>query len=797
MFTPLLIICQSLFFTFSGTVKDAQTKEVLPTAYVRLETVASVMTANDGGFSFSKVPSGTYSIQVRFAGYDVWEDSIFLTKNIDSFSIELTPSVLNERVIVEGIRSVDNFPVTTVELNKQQLQEKYYGYDVPYVINNTPAVNAYSDNGTGIGYSYFRLRGIDQTRINLTVNGIPINDPENQGFFFNNFADLTSSAQQIQIQRGVGTSTNGTAAFGGSINILTNDLKPSPHAAIHLGYGSFQTSRITAEAGTGILPNKTAFYGRISSIQTDGYRQQSASAVRSWFFSGASYGKKSILKFNAWGGFSTNELSYVGVSKATLDTARRNNPLTPAETDYFNQTFFQLQYSKSFNSSWKLSASAYHVMGTGWFDVRFNDWPYALMNMPDVNGNTTANFIARYWLKQRFTGAFATLHHKYSKGDTYIGVHANAFASDHYMTVPWASTYPSTLEPNHEAYFNTGYKNEASIFFKHQHVFNSKWTAFIDAQLRSASFRYKGEDKPIYRDTFDVEKMNWLFFNPKAGIAYQLSKGLKWYATIGKTSREPARIDYLTDDRANFDVKQSDVKPERVVNIETGMKIKTGSWIGQVNLYAMEFKNEIVLTGQLNAFGLPLRSNAAGSFRRGIEVDLNYTINKNWSVYNATSLSYNRLKEFNQKYVVNDENGNYLRDTSVLYTNVQPVFTPSFIFNQGIRYSIPSILQVDVIGKYMSSSFLDNSNVEAVLLPSFGFVDARVTLFLNRWIKQGQYTLSLQCNNVTNQLYSHSGSVSVYGYVLTQSGNSITNSTSPSFFPAATRNFMLTFSAKF
>ncbi|MFN8415971.1 MAG: TonB-dependent receptor [Cytophagaceae bacterium] len=797
MLAHLLFICQAALFQISGTVKDKNTQEVLPSAYVSVKGIGVTTSNHEGVFTLKNVPSGSYVLLVSYTGYSTYEDTIQVSGDIQSLIVELIPSEVNESVVIQAIRADDKIPVTITELNKVQIQNKYYGYDVPYVINNTPSVNAYSDNGVGIGYTYFRMRGIDQTRINLTVDGIPINDPENQGFYFNNFADLTSSAQKIQIQRGVSTSTNGSSAFGGAINILTTNLSSTPNATVHLGYGSFNTSRVTVEANTGMLPGKVAFYGRVGQINTDGYRDHSGSNIKSYFFSAAKYGNKSVLKLNVWGGYAANKLAYVGISKGDLDTNRKFNPLTTAETDYFNQNVIQLQYSKSFNSRWKMSASLYHMNNTGWFDVRFNDWYYSLMNMPDVNGSPTADFMARYNLKQRFNGVFGYLQHTYSKGDMYLGVHANAFAADHYMTVPWASAFPAGYDPTHEAYFNTGYKNEVSMFFKNTHAITSKLTSFIDLQVRYSSFRYKAEDKPIYRDTFNVENMHWVFFNPKAGLTYTLTKSTSLYASVGATSREPARLDYLTDDRANFDVKQSDVKPEHVIDIEAGTRVKNDKWQFQGNVYAMEFKNEIVQTGQLNSFGFPLRSNTKSSFRRGVEIDLTYKISKSFSLINSTSLSYNRIKEFNQKYSILNNGGNYLRDTIVTYNNVTPVYTPSFILNQGVRYNYNDILSVEIIGKYMAKTFLDNSNAESLTLPAFGFIDARATMKFNRWIKSGDYALSVQVNNITNQLYAHTGSVNILGYSLTQNGGTYTNTTAPSYFAAATRNVMVTLSAKF
>jgi iron complex outermembrane receptor protein len=800
MIYSFLLLVQIQLFQLIGVVKNENNEPVKDAVVLIQPTNQQATTDSSGKFVLNEMPAGTYEISILHVGYLPIKRTVEITNNTQlDFNIQ---SYTSEEVVVEGFRANDDLPITKTTLDKQAIQEKYFGYDVPYVINNTPSINAYSDNGIGTGYTYFRMRGIDQSRVNLTINGIPTNDPENHGYYFNNFSDLSSSAESIQIQRGVSTSTNGTAAFGGAINITTAQLSTTPNAAVHLGYGSFNTSRVTVESNTGLINDKFAFYGKVSNIQTDGYRDHSGNKLTSYFLSGAAYGKKSVLKLNAFGGFANNELSYLGIDKNTLANNRTFNPLTESEKDYFNQNFFQLQYNKTITSKINISASAYHVRGNGWFDVRFYNYPYAFMNMPDVTiGSTTltsTNFMARYWLKQKFTGAYATINYQSKKWNNYIGIHANNFSCDHYMTVPWAEVYPTGMEPNNEAYFNTGTKQDISGFAKATYSITKKWLMYADLQLRYTAFQYKAEDKPIYRDTFNVEKMNWLFLNPKLGVKYLLSEQISLYTSIGKTSREPARIDYMMDDRAISDIKQSDVKPEEVIDIELGADWKKKQWMIHLNAYAMEFKNEIVLTGELNGFGYPLRKNAESSFRRGIELEFDWKINKYFSLFNASNFSYNRIKTMKQQYNIYDGSGNYVGDSLVVLNNTQPLYTPSIMVNQGIRIQPIHWIHFEMIGKYMGASFLDNANLKETQLPSFFFVDARLNAKLPLKSSRAVYSLSIQANNIFNQLYAHSGNVSVYGYSLTQNGSGgVNNTTAASYLPAATRNFMVTLSAQF
>ena len=250
-----------------------------------------------------------------------------------------------QEFVVKGIKANENLPITQTTLDSKQIKQKYYGADIPSLINYTPSINGYSDNGMGIGYSFFRLRGMDQTRVNTTVNGIPVNDPENMGVYFNNFADLASSAESIQIQRGVGTSTNGVASFGGSVNILTKNLAPKQSATLNFGYGSFGSSRATLEYQSGLINKKLAFYGRISNLQTNGYRNNSGAKITSYLFSAGYFWKKSVLKLNIFGGYAENKLAYNGIDANTLNSNRTFNPLVNGESDAFKQTFYQLHYS--------------------------------------------------------------------------------------------------------------------------------------------------------------------------------------------------------------------------------------------------------------------------------------------------------------------------------------------------------------------------------------------------------------------------------------------------------------------
>jgi iron complex outermembrane receptor protein len=799
MLSYILLLSQLLNFSIKGTVTDSKTNESIEGAVIVLiETNKNSSSDANGNFEFTDLAVGTYTVEIKTLGYEPMSQTFVLTDKEERLNIALIPvEKVSEEIVVTAIRANSQTPVTQFNMSEQEIKAKYYGHDIPALINNAPSIITYSEAGNGIGYSYFRLRGIDQTRINMTINGIPVNDPETQGYYFNNFADLATSLKSIQIQRGVGTSTNGAASFGGAVNMITKDLSDKPSFSFSSGYGSFVSRRLSAELQTGLIKNKFAFYGRMSNVGTDGYRDHSSVNVNSYMVSGAYYGKKSLLKINSFGGEAGSTLAYVGTDKSIIDTNRTYNPLGSDNKDHFRQTFHQLQYTYEFNKKINLASSAYFVKGDGYFDLYFPNYGYSYLNMPNLSPtDTTTNVIASYKLNQYFYGAMAFLNYTGDKIKVNIGLHGNMFKSDHYMQTKWAQNLPPNIGPNYEAYFNTGYKNELSSFLKVQYDLTEKVLLFADAQVRTTNFQYKAKDKEIFRDTFKVENMSWLFFNPKLGARYYLTKQTSFYLSGGKTTREPTRIDYLGDDRANFDVKQSDVKPETIYNLEIGNEIRSQKVKLNTNIYFMEFRNEIAATGALNYFGYSIRKNVPQSFRRGIEFDWMWQINKVFAVMNTSAFSYNRIKTYTQELAIYDSTGaNTYTTESAVHKNVIPVLTPSVTVNQGIRLTPLSWLSLDIIGKYVSKMYLDNTNSEDLTTPAFVFADLRLGIKLNSIIKTGDHSLSFQLNNFTNSKYYNSGTPNQF---LSESGNGmLTRVAYPSYYPAATRNFFVTLNMKF
>ncbi len=722
-----------------------------------------------------------------------------LIVGVNSFA--QTDSTNNKRsldsLVVSAVLAKPTYPVTQINLSRAQIKQRYYGADIPTLLCSTPSFNAYSDNGTGIGYSAYRLRGLDATRINFTINGIPVNDPENQGVFTNNFADLASSAQSIQVQRGVGTSSNGTASFAGSIHVQTQLPAESSQVEINTGVGSFNSRRLTANYHTGLLAGKVAFYGRISQVSTDGYRKNSAAEINSMQLSAAYYGKKNRWLMNIIDGHSKSQLSYLGVDEKTYKDNRKSNPFTQGEQDAFKQTFYQLQWTNTINKYSSLSASAYYVRSNA---PQFENYfaapgftPLSYFNLPDVIiGQDTikdTDVMASYRLNQHFYGAFINYFYQKKNWMLQFGTHVNSFSSDHFMEVKWARVLPGQPLNKHQAYFNTGYKTEASGFAKINYNLSSQVHFFADMQLRHTSFKYKGKDLAIRRDDFLVEDMQWLFFNPKVGFRYDIKPQTSIYLFAGSTRREPTRFDYFQDDFATRNVKQNDIKPEQVLDIEAGIDYVKKNITIHANVFMMKFTNQILNTGQINSFGYSTTTNVPSSQRNGIEFSIDYTLNKFISFTHNSMFSVNTIKEIKQFYTKED-----FTDTAIVFKHTTPALTPSVIINQGMRLTLSKGVFVEAIGRYVSEQYLDNTENRNALIESFWFVDTQLAFSLKQWVKIGEPSVSMRVNNITNQLYAPSGSIA-YGSNTINNSNQI--GTSPAFFAAASRNFFVTLTYKF
>jgi iron complex outermembrane receptor protein len=650
-----------------------------------------------------------------------------------------TPSTTDpefaETIVVSAIRADEVTPVTKTDIPREEIEEQYHGQDVPLLLREVPSVNAWAESGVGgAGYSYITLRGVSATRINFTLDGVPLADSEDMGTYFVDFPDLARSLQSIQVQRGVGTSTFGTPSFGGSVNMESIDLATEQSIDATLGLGSFENRQVSAGYHSGTLAGGLALYARLSFLENDGYRDNSATKQRNLFFSASKPVGEGLLRLTGFSGHEQQQLSFYATDAFTLETNPRSNPLRPEEKDSFGYDLAQLQYIRPLSTSADMTASVYYQRGYGWyrlFDYGTDD-------------------LRQYGLDGMLLGGLVT----YAKTSNAItlntGVHANRFRRDHTRDAVASQT---------RDYANDGEKGEVNAFAKVSYD-AGRVHLYGDAQVRHSTFAYHGD--------VDIDSISWTFFNPKVGARYDLSARSSVYASAGVSTREPTRNDmFLGEDNPSVAHDLRAVRPERLTDLEAGW-----AWRGprvqlEANVYAMEFRNEIAATGELSEIGLALRRNVDRSYRRGIELDATVQATPSVRLRTNANLSRNRIAQWTQ----------FVEGRKLVFEDVEPLLTPSAIVNQAIDYTPNARFSVGGVGRWVGRAYLDNTNTAGLEAPSFFVLDAKASYAVTDWAR-----VSLQVNNaLDNDTIRPSG----YSY-LYFAGEELTGDAY--YYPQAMRN---------
>lgn len=612
-----------------------------------------------------------------------------------------------EAVIVTAIRGDAEAPVSRTTLDRATIEQRHFGQEVPLLLQGAaPSLTAYAETGSNWGYSYLRLRGLDQSRINLTLDGIPLNDPEDQVLYFADFPDLFSSIQSVQVQRGVGTSSTGTAAFAGSINFETMPVANTTRGMeAELQYGAFNARRAMLAMRSGLLSNRLAASLRLSAQSTDGYRYHSGVRGISGLLNVAWVGDHDIVKLMATAGHMKDTLSYLAVPLSQLTIDRRTNPLQPNELDSFGEQLVALTYTRAASASTSVSSTAYRLSASGNYDVAIAPelWNFGLA------------FVTY--------GLTSALHYERPGLRADLGLNGSTYARDH----------EAAIRPHLDdlLYRNTGHKQEVSAFAKLSYE-RSRVTWFGDLQLRHPRFSYT----PDAHAGISARSIDWTFVNPRAGATVLASPGVHLFASYGITTREPTRTDMLAG-ADNLDIANassigalSRVKPERVGDLEVGLSIERTRWQLKGNVYSMDFRHEIAPIGALSVTGSPLRRNVASSYRRGVELEGTLRPWPHLVLAANATLSRNRIATYA------DSSGELPRT----YRNVAPLLSPSFLTSHRIAYTGWSRLELSAEGRYQSRAFLTNTGNQALQLPAMYVVDGAATVHLGRWavIVRGQ-----------------------------------------------------------
>ena len=799
MFMPLLAFSQS---TLKGTVKGND-GTLIPEVQVEIQdTFYKTYTNQDGAFLFGKLELGSYQLNFSVEGYETLSKNIQFVAKDQEIQVVLTKhSQLMEEITVSAVRANPKIPTTYSEVNLKEIEQANFGQDLPYILNSTPSTVVTSDAGAGVGYTGIRIRGVDPTRTNVTINGIPINDSESHGMYWVNMPDLSSSVDNIQVQRGVGTSSNGASAFGASINVETNTLNKEAYGTVDNSFGSFNTLRNTVKAGTGLLNNKFIIDTRLSGIQSDGYVDRSASDLKSYMLSGVWLGENSTLRATLFSGKEKTAQAWYGTPESVINGNQeeiiayadrnyiygsdRENLLTSGrkynyytydnEVDNYQQDHYQLHFNHSFNKDLKLSAAAHYTRGRGYFEQYkagedFGDYGFTPIILSSDTINTT-DLIRRRWLDNHFYGSVFSLNYDKEALSLIFGGGANRYQGGHFGEVVWAE-FSSDSQIRDRYYDNDADKFETHIYLKGTYKLG-ELTLYGDMQYRHIDYTFLGIDQ-VDGSIVEVNQTRTFdFFNPKAGMMYDFDERNNIYASLAVANREPVRKDF----RENTPENQP--KSERLINLESGYRYKGHNLMVNANMYYMHYTDQLVITGQINDVGDYTRTNVDVSCRAGLEVDAGYRLSNNLSVTGNTTLSNNKIKAFNE-YIDNYDLGG--QDT-IAHTNTDLAFSPNVIASAGLQYEPLEGMSIRFLGKHVGDQFLDNTATQTRKLDAYTTFNLQVKYTLKDVVFK-ETSFAFMVNNIFNELYENNGYT--WGYVY-DGQRTVENF----YYPQAGRNFLV------
>jgi iron complex outermembrane receptor protein len=695
----------------------------------------------------------------------------------ESDTISLEKIVLDE-VLVSAVRVTKETPVTFSNLTKEQIMPRNLGQDIPVLMNFLPAVVTTSDAGAGVGYTGIRVRGSDATRVNVTINGIPYNDSESHGTFWVNLPDFASSTESLQLQRGVGTSTNGAGAFGASLNILTEAISREAFGTISSSYGSFSTLRNNLKFSTGLLNEHIEISGRLSRIKSDGYIDRAASELNSYFLQGAYADDNTLIKAVLFGGHEVTYQSWFGIDAETLVSDRTFNPagmytdengntqFYDKEEDNYKQDHFQLHWNETISPLWSTTIALHYTKGRGYFEQFREDDDFAIYGITPivVDGEevNTTDLIRRRWLDNDFYGAVFSAKYQKDKINLIMGGGWNSYNGDHFGEIIWARFAGNGMIRD-RYYDDDSKKTDFNVFGKLNYEISKSWRLFGDLQYRNVGYRANGDDTGMVDDTFN-------FFNPKIGISYNLDNTNNLYLSLAVANREPNRNDY----------ESGNPRPEKLNDLELGWRYVSPSVQVNTNIYYMRYKDQLVLTGELNDVGAPLRANVGDSYRLGFEIDASVSIGKYFKLQPNLALSANKNIDFI-----------FLRDGEIENLgNTNIAYSPEIVAGNIFTYLPNENFQISLLTKYVGRQYMGNIDAESSVLEGYSQTDFNVQYGIktNSFIKS--IVLSGLINNIFNAQYVSNGYFFTYDDDFSNPGT-ITTIEGAGYYPQAGINFLL------
>ncbi|WP_282072077.1 TonB-dependent receptor [Polaribacter atrinae] len=767
LFAGMLANAQT--FTLNGKVVD-ENNDSLPGATILVkETKKGISTDFDGKFSVN-LNKGDYTIQVSFIGYKTVSKTVSLTKN-DTIAFSLLPNAtVLEEVLVSAVRVNADVPVTFSNLSKKEIATRNLGQDIPILLNYMPSVVSSSDAGAGVGYTYMSVRGSNGERINVTVNGIPYNDAESHGSFWVNLSDFASSTQNLQLQRGVGTSTNGSGAFGASLNILTDAVSEEASAEISNSFGSYGTRKHTVKFSTGKINEHFEVAGRLSNIKSDGYVDRASADLKSYYLQGSYTDENTLIKAITFGGKEVTYQAWEGLTADQLKEDRRQNPYTyENEVDDYDQNHYQLHWNEKLNENWSTTLGLNYTKGAGFFEQFKEERDAADYGNLIVDGT---DVIVRRWLQNDFYVVNFNTNYKTDKLNFISGISYSNYTGDHFGEVIWGEDLAPNVNIRDRYYFSDAKKTDFSIFAKATFDISEKLSGYADLQGRFVGYQTKGITSDIA--AIDVDA-NFNFFNPKVGLTYKINDDNNLYTSFAVANREPNRNDF-----------EGGVTTHETLNdLEFGWRLKKENLKLNTNIYYMDYKNQLVLTGALDDVGAPVRATSGNSYRLGLEIDADITVSDQFSIKPNAAFSSNKNEDF---FIT--RNG---IDTPESLGNTDLSFSPEVVAGNMFIYKPIENLQISFLSKYVGKQFMSNFSSKISdndVLDDYFTSDLNIVYEINPNKIFKSIVFSALINNIFNTEYLDRGYYYTYDDTWSDP-NKITTVDGAGYYPQATRNFLV------
>jgi iron complex outermembrane receptor protein len=780
--------------TMSGQITDEQGNPILGARLKIRGTYLICASDINGRYQLNLDANTTYVLEISQIGFQTVLDSVIVGDQnfIKNYTL-LPPHFMTNSVVVNASTVDDNSPMTFNNINREQIEKMNFGQDIPYLLDEIPSSVVSSDAGAGIGYTGIRIRGTDPTRTNVTVNGIPLNDSESHGVFWVNMPDFVSSVDNIQVQRGVGSSSNGGAAFGAGIHMTTNTVNRNAYGEIENAAGSFNTMRHTIRMGTGLINNQFSLDARLSKISSDGYIDRASSDLRAFYISGAWLKENHSLRFNIFSGKEVTYQAWNGVFQDDLLNNRRMNSAGMYvddngdiqyygnEVDNYQQTHYQLHYTGRLNKNFNQSLSLHYTRGLGYYEQfrrndRFSTYGLTPIQIYDATLDSVltvnrTDLIRRRWLDNHFYGVVYGLTYDNDKGlQVTFGAAANQYIGDHYGEIIWAR-FASQSEIRDRYYDNRAVKSEVNSYIRANYQI-SKWNFFGELHYRFIDFRFTGNAVVFEEMTLTNQTVNYHFLNPKAGFTYRLNDSHSFYMSYAQANREPVRRDFTES------TPDSRPKAERLHNVEAAYLLQLKKFTAKTTAYFMYYKDQLVLNGKINDVGGYTRTNVDDSYRAGLELELGYKPNKKWHLVGNAAFSRNKIIEYTE-FVDNYDDGSQVEQR---FTNTDIAFSPSLIFGGRVSYSPFKNFEISLIGKYVGKQYLDNTQNENRIINPFAYANVRLNYVIKDLLFK-EIHLGLLVNNVFNNLYENNG----YTFSYIAGGEFITENY---YYPQAGINFL-------